>query len=191
MKLLAFSTSLPGILNIATLIAGLSVSASSSHAGTPMGVPTPTPTPISFGSTGRFSDTPLTPGGSPPAAVGNDLLLAETVMGPKTANSYQAAVPAELWTTQLEVEPSSLMQNGVFDSGAEIAPDVFDGAGPTGTYTSGTAGKHTQNTVAIANQDFTHGQVLTYQYTFHYIAYNPDGTRHPITYTSVLGTCQN
>lgn len=157
----------------ATIAAGLLALASSSYAGS-------------------FSDTALTPSTNPPAAVGNDLLLAENISGPAvpTPSKPIAPNPAESWTTQAEVELSSDTQHGYIDpSKASYFPVSFSGSGPTGTYAAGTigSGKHTENTVALANMDFTPGQPFVYVYTFQYIYYNQDGTRHVTTVQTFQG----
>jgi hypothetical protein len=126
-----------------------------------------------------FSDRQLNPSTNPPAAVGNDLLLAEDA-GEVTGTNGQ--IYPESWTTILNMTNTYTSGNvmpGVTKSG------IFSGTGPTGTYAAGTIGdgKHTEGTLADIHQYYTagSGDIINYQYVVTDTTYGTNGSSHTTT----------
>lgn len=117
--------------------------------------------------TGTYTDTRLTPTTSPPAAVGNDMLLAENVSGP-----YFSTCPAASWTTDLHMGPGDTY-HGITSGGEQDLDAMWTGTGPTGTYAAGTAGvgKHTENTKADIKKWWASGPIV-YQDVSHVKSYD-------------------
>jgi hypothetical protein len=138
----------------------------------------------SHAQTTSFSDTPLTPNSSPSAAVGNDLLLAEYVSGPRAATPYVAAAPADSWTTQLVMQLASDTTRGQIDyskSPVQLNVTAFGGSGPTGYYAAGTigSGKHTEDTNADAKVYIKPGISYGYVYIVSFIGHDRLGNPYP------------
>ncbi len=138
----------------------------------------------SYAQTTSFSDTPLTPNSSPPAPVGNDMLLAQYVSGPRAATPYVAAAPADSWTTQLVMQLASDTTRGQIDYSKPVVQlnvAAFGGSGPTGSYAAGTigSGKHTEDTNADAKIYIKPTVSYGYVYIFSFIGHDRLGNPYP------------
>ena len=127
---------------------------------------------------GNYKDQQLNPNGSPPAPVGNDLLLCEDVpgvvqLGPIDQNGNYVApfktVPAAQVAVKLNIGGLGYvpLQGATTVPPAVPVSTVQNVTGPTGTYAGGDigAGKHTENTKTDIHKYILAG-VVYYQYEF-------------------------